>query len=333
MKQPRHKSLGLSDEEVLEMYEVMLRARKLDERLWLLHRSGKISFIVSCQGQEAIQVGASFALDRSKDYTLPYYRDVGMVLACGMTERELMLNNFGRAEDPNSGGRQMPNHFGQSSNRIVTQSSPVSTQIPHAAGIALGGKIEGKDFITLTTFGEGSSNQGDFHEGLNFASVHKLPCVFLCENNKYAISVPMHKQMACEKVSDRAVGYGMPGETVDGNDVLTVYESVKKAADRARSGEGPSLVEATCYRFKPHSSNDDELSYRAREEIDEAKKDDPIVMFAKYLREENLLTDELSETILNRVKERVDDAVKYAENAPLPSKETVSDYVYAKGEE
>jgi 2-oxoisovalerate dehydrogenase E1 component alpha subunit len=331
MNQPRHKSLGLTDEEVLEMYEMMLRARKLDERLWLLHRSGKVSFIVSCQGQEAIQVAAAFALDRSKDYTLPYYRDVGMVLACGMTERELMLNNFGKAEDPNSGGRQMPNHFGQSANRIVTQSSPVSTQIPHAAGIALGGKIEGKDFVTLTTFGEGSSNQGDFHEGLNFASVHKLPCIFLCQNNKYAISVPMHKQMACENVADRAVGYGMPGETVDGNDLLSVYEVVKKAANHGRNGNGPTLIEAMCYRFKPHSSNDDELSYRERAEIDEAKKNDPITIFAEYLREVDVLTDELEEEISTRVKERVDDAVKYAENAPLPSKETVYDHVYAGG--
>lgn len=333
MSESRHKSLGLTDEDVLEMYELMLRARKLDERLWLLHRAGKISFIVSGQGQEAAQIGAAFALDRSKDYILPYYRDVGVVLACGMTERELMLNNFGKAEDPNSGGRQMPNHFGQIKNRIVTQSSPVSTQVPHAAGIALGGKIEGKDFVTFTTFGEGSSNQGDFHEGLNFAAVHKLPCIFLCENNKYAISVPMHKQMACEKVSDRAVGYGMPGETVDGNDLLTVYETVKKAADRARNGEGPTLVETLCYRFKPHSSNDDELSYRTREEIDAAKKKDPIEIFAVYLREEGILNESIEEDMLSRIKDIVTDAVKYAENAPLPDKETVYDYVYGKGVE
>lgn len=330
MNEPRHKSLGLSDEEVLEMYEMMLRARKLDERLWLLHRAGKLSFIVSGQGQEAIQIGASYALDRSKDYILPYYRDVGVVLACGMTERDLMLNNFGKADDPNSGGRQMPNHFGQKKNRIVTQSSPVTTQIPHAAGIALGGKIEGKDFVTLTTFGEGSSNQGDFHEGLNFAAVHKLPCIFLCENNKYAISVPMHKQMATEKVSDRAVGYGMPGETIDGNDLLTVYETVKNAADRGRNGGGPTLIEAMCYRFKPHSSNDDELSYRTREEIDAAKKKDPIEIFAEYLKSVDLLDEDSEEAMLSRVKDIVTDAVKYAENAPDPDKETVYDYVYEK---
>jgi 2-oxoisovalerate dehydrogenase E1 component alpha subunit len=293
MAENRHKALGLSDETVLEMYETMLLARKIDERMWLLNRAGKIPFVISCQGQEAAQVGAAFALDRTKDYVLPYYRDMGVVLTFGMTPTDLMLSAFAKAEDPNSGGRQMPGHFGQKKNRIVTGSSPVTTQVPHAVGIALAGKMEKKDFITFVTFGEGSSNQGDFHEGANFAGVHKLPVIFMCENNKYAISVPVEKQLACEKVSDRAIGYGMPGYTVDGNDPLEVYKVVKEAADRARRGEGPTLIETVSYRLTAHSSDDDDRAYRTPEELAEAKAKDPIISFASYLKEVGVLTDEL----------------------------------------
>ncbi len=272
VKEKRHEELGLSDEQVLEMFRTMLLARKIDERMWLLNRAGKIPFVISCQGQEAAQVGAAFALDREKDYALPYYRDMGVVLAFGMTAKELMLSAFAKAGDPNSGGRQMPGHFGQKKNRIVTGSSPVTTQVPHAVGIALAGKMEKKDLVTFVTFGEGSSNQGDFHEGANFAGVHKLPVIFMCENNKYAISIPVEKQLACKNVSDRAIGYGMPGYTIDGNDQLAVYKAVKEAADRGRRGEGPTLIETVSYRLTAHSSDDDDRVYRDKEEVEEAKK-------------------------------------------------------------
>lgn len=271
VKEKRHEELGLSDEQVLEMFRTMLLARKIDERMWLLNRAGKIPFVISCQGQEAAQVGAAFALDREKDYALPYYRDMGVVLAFGMTAKELMLSAFAKAGDPNSGGRQMPGHFGQKKNRIVTGSSPVTTQVPHAVGIALAGKMEKKDLVTFVTFGEGSSNQGDFHEGANFAGVHKLPVIFMCENNKYAISIPVEKQLACKNVSDRAIGYGMPGYTIDGNDPLAVYKAVKEAADRGRRGEGPTLIETVSYRLTAHSSDDDDRVYRDKEEVEEAK--------------------------------------------------------------
>src|SRR5690606_8075476 len=248
-------------------------------------RAGKIPFVISCQGQEAAQVGASFALNRTEDYVAPYYRDMGVVLAFGMTARELMLSAFAKAEDPNSGGRQMPSHFGQKKNRILTGSSPVTTQVPHAVGVALAAKMEKKDLVSFVTLGEGSSNQGDFHEGLNFAGVHKLPVITMVENNKYAISVPSNKQLGNEKVSDRALGYGMPGFTVDGNDPLEVYKIVKEARERALNGEGPTLVEAVSYRLTAHSSDDDDRAYRDKEEVDEAKKLDSIFTFATYLKE------------------------------------------------
>lgn len=285
MSENRHVQAGLSDEKVLEMFKVMLLARRIDERMWLLNQSGKIPFVVSCQGQEAAQVGAAFALDCKKDYVLPYYRDLGVVLAFGMTAKDLMLSAFAKAEDPNSGGRQMPGHFGQKKNRIVTGSSPVTTQVPHAVGIALAAKMEGENLVSFVTFGEGSSNQGDFHEGANFAGVHKLPVILMCENNQYAISIPIEKQLACEKVSDRASGYGMRGITVDGNDPIEVYRAVKEAADRGRRGEGPSLIETVSYRLTPHSSDDDDSTYRSSEEVAEAKIKDSIVTFGAYLKE------------------------------------------------
>lgn len=322
--------MGLSDDDVLEMYETMLLARRIDERMWLLNRAGKIPFVISCQGQEASQVGAAFALDRNKDYILPYYRDLAVVLAFGMTTKEIMLSGFAKAGDPNSGGRQMPGHFGQKKNRIVTGSSPVTTQVPHAVGIALGARMSGEDVVALVTFGEGSSNQGDFHEGANFAGVHKLPVIFMCENNKYAISVPIHKQLGCEKVSDRAAGYGMPGFTVDGNDLLTVYQVVKEAVERGRRGGGPTLIETINYRLTPHSSDDDDRSYRNQEEVAEAKQSDPVSLFRNYLINVRVLDENKEKEIESRIADIVNEATDYAEQAPYAEPESVLKYVYVE---
>lgn len=330
MDKNRHLQAGLSDEQVLEMYRIMLLARRVDERMWLLNRSGKIPFVVSCQGQEAAQVGAAFALNREKDYVLPYYRDLGVVLAFGMTARDLMLSSFAKAEDPNSGGRQMPGHFGQKKNRIVTGSSPVTTQVPHAVGIALAAKMEGKDIVSFVTFGEGSSNQGDFHEGANFAGVHKLPVILMCENNQYAISIPIEKQLACKKVSDRAIGYGMPGVTVDGNDPIEVYRVVKEAAERGRRGEGPSLIETVSYRLTPHSSDDDDSQYRSPDEVAEAKKIDSIITFGAYLKATGIMDDQMEKKLNEEIMEVVNEATDYAENAPFANEDTLSKYVYAE---
>ncbi|MCK1983450.1 MULTISPECIES: thiamine pyrophosphate-dependent dehydrogenase E1 component subunit alpha [Peribacillus] len=330
MVENRHLQAGLSDEQVLEMFRIMLLARRMDERMWLLNRSGKIPFVVSCQGQEAAQVGAAFALNREKDYVLPYYRDLGVVLAFGMTARDLMLSSFAKAEDPNSGGRQMPGHFGQKKNRIVTGSSPVTTQVPHAVGIALAAKMEGKDIVSFVTFGEGSSNQGDFHEGANFAGVHKLPVILMCENNQYAISIPIEKQLACKKVSDRAIGYGMPGVTVDGNDPIEVYRVVKEAAERGRRGEGPSLIETVSYRLTPHSSDDDDSQYRSPDEVSEAKKNDSIITFGAYLKAVGIMDDQMEKKMNEEIMEVVNEATDYAENAPFANEDTLSKYVYAE---
>ncbi|MCL1631908.1 thiamine pyrophosphate-dependent dehydrogenase E1 component subunit alpha [Sporolactobacillus sp. CPB3-1] len=324
----RHRELGLSDQDVLNMYTQMLKARRVDERLWLLNRAGKIPFVVSCQGQEAAQVGAAFALNQKKDYVAPYYRDFGFVFAWGMTVKELMLNNFAKAEDPNSGGRQMPGHFGYRKLRMLSHSSPVTTQNPHAVGIALAAKLKGDDVVSFVTFGEGSSNQGDFHEAANFASVFKLPVIFLCENNHYAISVSLKRQLACAHVSDRATGYGMPGKTFDGNDPLAAYAAVKEAADRAHRGEGPTLLEADGYRLMPHTSDDNDLSYRTKKEVEDAKKRDGVLTFADYLRAIGILDEVTEEKLEEQIRKEIDEATDYAEHAPFATADTVFRYVY-----
>ncbi|WP_156855953.1 thiamine pyrophosphate-dependent dehydrogenase E1 component subunit alpha [Oceanobacillus sp. AG] len=328
----RHQQAGITDEQVLDMYKTMLLARKIDERMWLLNRSGKIPFVISCQGQEAAQIGASFALDREQDWTAPYYRDLGVVLAFGMTAKDIMLSAFAKAEDPNSGGRQMPGHFGQKKNRILTGSSPVTTQLPHAVGVALAGKMEKEEFVSFVTLGEGSTNQGDFHEGLNFAGVHKLPVITMVENNKYAISVPFDRQVASENVSIRAKSYGMHGVTVNGNDPIEVYAAVKEARERAINGDGPSLIEAVTYRLTAHSSDDDDRTYREKKEVEEAKRDDCILTFSTYLKESGVLTDEIEEKINSEVQGIVNEATEYAEEAPYADPEHALRFVYEEQE-
>lgn len=325
---PKHEQLGLTNAEVVDMYKYMLLARKYDERCLLLQRAGKINFHVSGIGQEVAQVAAAFALDRERDYFLPYYRDYGFVLSVGMTLTELMLSIFAKADDPNSGGRQMPGHFGCKRLRIVTGSSPVTTQVPHAVGFALAAKMKKKDFVSFVTFGEGSSNQGDFHEGLNFAGVQKLPVVVMCENNQYAISVPVKKQLG-GKVSDRALGYGMPGVQVDGNDALEVYRVVKEARERAIRGEGPTLIEAMMYRLSPHATSDNDLVYRTKEEIDENWKKDGIPKMKQYLVNIGLWSEEQEEVLVQEIQQQLKEAIMSAEQAPLPKPEDTLLHVYA----
>lgn len=227
----------------------------------------------------------------------------------------------------------MPGHFGQRKNRIVTGSSPVTTQVPHAVGIALASKMDGKDLVSFVTFGEGSSNQGDFHEGANFAGVHKLPVIFMCENNQYAISVPSAKQLATPRVSDRAAGYGMPGFTVDGKDPLEVYRCVKEAADRARRGEGPTLIEAMTLRLTAHTSDDDDRAYRPEAEIKQAKQEDPLVSFRLYIKQANLLDDEQEQAMEKEIRQIIDEATEYAEEAPFAKPESALLHVYADTEQ
>ncbi|MDH4209167.1 MAG: thiamine pyrophosphate-dependent dehydrogenase E1 component subunit alpha [Anaerolineae bacterium] len=310
------------------MYHKVVLSRALSARMWILNRMGRAPFAITGDGHEVAQVASAFSLKPGKDWVVPYYRDMGVVLTVGMTPRDVMLGFLAKAADPSSGGRQMPSHYGHAGLRIVTGSSPVATQIPHAVGIALASKLRGEKDATIVYFGDGATSKGDFHEALNFAGVHRLPVVFFCENNGYAISVPIKKQMAIARVSERAAGYGFPGVTVDGNDALAVYAASKEALQRARGGEGPTLIEAVVQRLVPHSSDDDQRRYRSQEEIDAGKLADPVPQFKAYLEKEGLLTAEQNEEINKRVAKEVDDATDFAEKSPYPEPEDALTRVY-----
>jgi len=296
----------------------MLLARRLDERAWVLHRQGKIAFHISGIGHEAAQVGAAFALRRGHDWIVPYYRDLAVMLAVGFTPREFVLGLMGKKGEPTSGARQMPNHWSLRRANVVSHSSPVATQTPHASGVALGIQMRGDDAVVLTSIGEGSTAQGEWYEGVNWAAVHKLPVIFLVENNIYAISVRQEKQMAVTNVADKAAGLGLPGVSVNGLDVLEVHQEVSEAVRRARAGEGPTLVEAKVYRLTPHSSDDDDRTYRSREEVEEFKQRDPLHAFRAVLLERKALTPEEDAALEARAKEQVEEAVRAGEAAPYP---------------
>src|SRR5918912_1449406 len=332
-KQTRHASLGLGQEKLLEMYRQMVLARALDRRMWVLNRQGKAPFVISGQGHEAAQVGAAAALRPGVDWVCPYYRDLALCLAMGMTAKDFMLSVFARREDPNSGGRQMPSHFGLRRARIVTTSSTVATQVLHAAGIAYASKLRGLDEVSLTCLGEGSTSKGDWHEALNFAGVHKLPFICIVQDNDYAISVPHRLQMGVDTVATRAAGYGMAGETVDGGDILAVYEVMQRAVARARGGEGPTLIDAKVARFTSHSSDDDQRRYRPQEELEALLRRDPIERFRNYLLDERVIDDELDERVQQECSAEVDDALAAAEQAEPPSADDLLKHVYAEPEE
>lgn len=325
-----YSDLGLTPDNLLEMYYYMLLARSLDERMWLLNRQGKIAFVISCQGQEGAQVGLAYALEKGKDFACPYYRDLGMMVTLGQTPRDVMLSVFGRAENTDSGGRQMPGHFGHRKLNVPTGSSPIATQNVHAAGVALGFKLRGIDGVAITSIGEGGTSQGDWHEAMNFAATQSLPMIMMVENNRYAISEPQEKQMHIRNVADRAAAYGCPGVVVDGNDILDVYRASIEAVRRARAGEGPTLIEAKVNRFTPHSSDDDDKRYRDPNEVKLARsQQDPVTLLHDLLISENILNDKMDEQIRARIMTEVDDATEYALTAANPKPEDLYTYVYA----
>src|ERR687895_467861 len=284
----RHTDLGLKEEDLIEMHRFMLLARYCDERQWALNRQGKAPFVVPVSGHEGAQVGSAWAFERGKDVFCPYYRDLALVLVAGFTPKDVFCGLFGKKDDPSSGGRQMPAHWGARDRNIITGSSPIATQVLHAAGIALAKKIKKEDVVVGTWFGEGGTSEGDWHGAMNFAGIHKLPLVFVCENNMYAISVHESMQVA-GRVYKRAEGYGFPGVEADGNDVLESYRVTKEAVDRARAGEGPSLIELRTYRYYSHTSDDDDRTYRTREEVQEWRDKDPIPRFEGYLKSVEIL--------------------------------------------
>ena len=327
MGSDRHTELGLKQEDLVEMYRLMLLARFCDERQWALNRQGKAPFVVPVSGHEAAQVGSAWAFEREKDVFCPYYRDMALVLAVGFTATDVFNGLFGKVDDPSSGGRQMPAHWGAKNRNIITGSSPIATQVLHAAGIAYSKKYKKEDAVVGTWFGEGGTSEGDWHGAMNFAGIHQLPLVFVCENNQYAISVHESKQVA-GRVYKRAEAYGFPGAEGDGNDILDSYRLTKEAVDRARAGEGPSLIELRTYRFYSHTSDDDDRTYRSRAEVEEWREKDPIPRFESYLKSAGCLDDGDIEEMREGAKEDVAEGVRIAGESAFPDPSTAMTNVY-----
>jgi len=324
------RSVGLTDDDLLRMYKTVGLARAVDERMWVLNRAGRIPFVISGQGHEGAQVGIAWPMDPAVDWFAPFYRSIATCLTFGMTVRDILTAQYAKAIDRSSGGRQMPGHYGSIDNHLVSLSSPVATQMLHAVGIALAAKIRKTGQVAMSSLGEGSANQGDVHEGLNFAGVHKLPFILIVENNGYAISVPVSKQLPVKDVAIRAEGYGMPGVVVDGSDVLECYKAAKIAVDRARRGEGSTLIEAKVIRLTGHSSDDQQTKYRDPEELAGLSSKDPVPKFRKQLQEAGVLTDEVLTRIEAEIKAEVDEATEFSENAADPDPRTAMKWVFAE---
>jgi 2-oxoisovalerate dehydrogenase E1 component alpha subunit len=319
---------GLTDEQLVAMLRTMLMQRTLENRGFQLNRQGKIPFASASEGHEAVQAGAAMAFERGKDILVPYYRDLGLALGIGVTPYEVLLSLFARADD-HSAGRQFPHHYASRRLGVQTISSVIAAQLPHAVGAAYALQYRGeRGRAVLTTFGDGATSEGEWHESLNFAAVHALPIVFLCENNEWAISTPLAKQMAEPDVYKRAAGYGMPGTPVNGMDPIACYASVGEALSRARSGGGPSLVEAKCYRFLAHTTDDDDRTYRSREEVEERRRDDPVPCFERLLVEQSVLTTPAAEELKRSVLEEVNAATDRAETMAYPAAGDLYERVY-----
>ena len=310
-----HRKLGLTDGQMVDMYRVMLAARRMDDRMFALNRQGRAAFVVGSSGHEAVQVASVFALDPKVDWHLPYYRDMGVALAWGFTPLQIFLAVFAKRDDPLSGGRQLPNHWSDPSRQVFTQSSCIATQYPHAVGIASALARDGRPGVVVVTGGEGSTSEGDWHEAMNFAGIHRLPVIFLIENNHYAISVPLSEEVA-GSIAQRAQGYDMPGVRIDGNEPLVVYETMKEAVDRARQGRGPTLIEADTYRYYAHTSDDDDRLYRSREEVETWRRHDPVTIIKQYLIEGRLLSEVEERSFEEEIAAELAEAVAAADAAP-----------------
>ena len=321
----------LSERDLLDMYRQMVLVRTLDERIWMLNRQGKAAIVASSQGHEAGQIGSVWALERGVDQFYIYYRDLAVMLTLGMTPVEIMSGFLAKEGEPLSGARQFPTHGAYPELGIVNLSNVVGTHIPQAVGVALAMKMRGDPGLVITYFGDGASSVGDCHEAMNFAAIHSLPVIFFCENNKYAISVPLAKQMAVDSIASRAEGYGMPGVEIDGCDIVAVYEATTQAALRARSGDGPTLIEAHVERYLPHTSDDDDTRYRPPEELEKARKRDPLKILATQLREPGALTDEMDDAFRSEARRIVNDATDIVESAPYPSAQGFDRGVYEEG--
>jgi len=322
-----HTTLGLSDDELLRMYRHMRLSRLLDERMMRLQRQGRIGFYGTASGEEAAVVGSGAPL-QPDDWIFPALRQGAVALMRGMPLEVFVAQCIGNSLDV-AKGRQMPVHYAFRAVNFVSWSSCIATQLPHAVGMAYAAHLKGDAAVAMAYLGDGATSAGDFHVALNFAGVYQTPVVFFCQNNQWAISVPLAQQTASDSIAAKAQGYGFEGVRVDGNDVLKVFEATQKAVEKARAGKGPTLIEAVTYRMGSHSSSDDPTRYRPDEELAAWQQKDPLTRFFAYLKNEQLWTETKDKKLTESLNDQISQAIKTAEAAPPLAAETLFTDVYA----
>jgi len=323
--------VDLTNDQLLDLYYWMRLTRALDDRLLLLYNQGKIlgaSFIQ--RGHEAISVGAAYAMD-AEDIVAPMHRDLGSYLVRGMSPRRIMAQHLARVTGPSRGRDGNMHGLGDMSLGIVGFVSMLPSSVPVTVGVGLSFWLREERRVAMTIFGDGGTSTGKWHESLNFAGVFKLPVVLICQNNQYAYSTPVSSQFAIQDIADRAAGYGFPGVVVDGNDVLAVYEVTREAVERARQGNGPTLIECKTMRMLGHAAHDD-ARYVPSELLTEWEGKDPILRYEAVLRERGLLTPEVQDEIEARVAAELEDAQAFAVDSPLPDPGDLEKGVYHETE-
>ncbi|PKB81460.1 MAG: hypothetical protein BZY86_00265 [SAR202 cluster bacterium MP-NPac-SRR3961935-G1] len=320
---------GLKNSDLVDYYTRLVQARSLDERIWALNRQGKVPIAASSQGHEAAQLGSLLAAEKDGDcFLFPYYRDLALKVAAGLTPVQTMMSFMGKAGDPYSNGRQFPLQGADLPHKIIQISNVVAAGLTQSVGYALGCRMAGEKTVVLVYFGDGATSQGETHEAMNFASIHKLPVIFICENNRYAISTPKTSQMAIEEFADRASSYGFPGFTVDGMDLVACYEATREAIIHARS-QGPVLLEMMVERFMSHTTDDDDSRYRPEGEVERARERDPVVTLARTLIDETILTQKQVDEIAAAVLKATDEATDIADASSPPDESGLHDMVYS----
>jgi pyruvate dehydrogenase E1 component alpha subunit len=302
-------------QDLKRLHRAMLLGRRLDERMVRLQRQGRIGTFPPIKGQEASQLGSVYTL-RPTDWMVPSFRETAAMLWRGWPIERLLLLFAGHLEGSQPSAQQ----------HDLPITVPVATQLPHAVGLAYAAQYRGDDVVVMVFFGDGATSEGDFHEALNFAGVWHVPIVFVCQNNQWAISVPLKKQTHSRTLAQKALAYGLPGLQVDGNDVLAVYAASREAVERARAGEGPTLIECVTYRLGVHTTADDPTKYRSAEEVAEWERKDPLTRFAEYLKKKNLLEDGLEQ----QVDAEIAAAVARFEAMGPPDPLTMFDHVYGE---
>ena len=308
----------LTDKQIRELYELMIIGRTFDDKSFSLQRQGRIGTYIQFKGQEASQIGSAYVLQDS-DWMFPMYRSIGALIVRKHPMRKLLQYAGGDIR-------------GLSSDKVnnFPIAITVGTHITHAAGCAWASKLKNEKNVSLVYFGDGASSKGDFHEGLNFAGVFKVPAIFICENNQYAISVPRKRQTAAETIAQRAISYGIKGIQVDGMDVFAMYKATKEAVDNARAGNGATLIESMTYRLCDHSTSDDAEKYRIEQEFKSWMKKEPILRLEKYMKKKKLLNDKYKQEVAKKASMQVEKEVKIYENLPAPKPEEILRYVYSE---